>query len=356
VKPKAVDLFSGCGGLTLGLKQAGFRVIAAVESDDLAVETYRANHRRVKVWHNDIRELPVTLVMRHHNLKKGQLDLLAGCPPCQGFSTITKLNGRKRTSIEQNRLVDHFIRYVRQLQPRTVMIENVPGLKRSQKFRMLRKALNKLGYHCNHAVLNAADFNVPQRRRRFMLVAARGKKIAFDPPSTTPRTVRDAFQRLSLCVKNDPVHQLTERRSARIKKLISDIPRNGGSRRSLGEKRQLDCHRQCDGFKDIYGRMSWDKVAPTITGGCCNPSKGRFLHPMLDRTITLREAALLQTFPPDYFFSLRGGKFSAAQMIGNALPPEFIRRHAGQVRKAIAKHQGTTAEHARRRISKKTSR
>src|ERR1043166_406724 len=179
LKPKAIDLFSGCGGLTLGLKQAGFRVIAAIENDDLAVETYRANHRRVKTWPKDIRKLPVTFVMQHHRLKRGQLDLLAGCPPCQGFSTITKLNGKKRTSIEQNKLVDHFARYVRQLLPRAVMIENVPGLKRSRKFRELRRALNKLGYHCNHAVLNAADFNVPQRRRRFILVAARGKQIPF---------------------------------------------------------------------------------------------------------------------------------------------------------------------------------
>jgi DNA (cytosine-5)-methyltransferase 1 len=337
VKPKAIDLFSGCGGLTLGLKQAGFRVIAAIENDDLAVETYRANHHRVKVWPKDIRKLPVAFIMQHHGLKKGQLDLLAGCPPCQGFSTITKLNGRKRKSIEQNKLVDHFVRYVRQLLPRAVMIENVPGLKRSRKFRELRKALRKLGYHCNHAVLNAADFNVPQRRRRFILVAAREKEIPFAATSANKPTVRNAFNNLQFRPKNDGLHKLRERHSARIQKLINDIPRDGGSRRSLGTRRQLNCHRQCDGFKDIYGRMAWDRVAPTITGGCCNPSKGRFLHPTRNRTITLREAALLQTFPPDYSFSLREGKFSAAQMIGNALPPEFIRRHAREIRKVISK-------------------
>jgi DNA (cytosine-5)-methyltransferase 1 len=328
VKPKAIDLFSGCGGLTLGLRQAGFRVIAAIENDDLAVETYRANHRRVKVWLKDIRELPVASVMRHHGLKKGQLDLLAGCPPCQGFSRITKLNGKKRTSIEQNKLVDHFVRYVRQLLPRAVMIENVPGLKRSRKFRELRRSLNKLGYRCNHAVLNAADFNVPQRRRRFILVGARGREISFGQTSENKPTVRDALNNLKFRPKNDRLHKLQECRSAKIQKLIKDIPKNGGSRRSLGTRRQLKCHRECNGFKDIYGRMAWDRVAPTITGGCCNPSKGRFLHPTRNRTITLREAALLQTFPPDYFFSLRRGKFCAAQMIGNALPPEFIRRQA----------------------------
>jgi len=96
----------------------------------------------------------------------------------------------------------------------------------------------------------------------------------------------------------------------------------------IGATMQLDCHKKCDGFRDVYGRMSWNDVAPTITGGCVNPSKGRFLHPEYDRAITLREAALLQTFPKDYFFSLKRGKMSAAELIGNALPPEFIRRHA----------------------------
>jgi DNA (cytosine-5)-methyltransferase 1 len=106
----------------------------------------------------------------------------------------------------------------------------------------------------------------------------------------------------------------------------------------LGRQRQLKCHRKCDGFKDVYGRMAWDEVSPTMTGGCVNPSKGRFLHPTKDRAITLREAALLQAFPPSYFFSLRRGKFPAAQMIGNALPPEFIRRHALRVLNTIRKH------------------
>lgn len=119
--------------------------------------------------------------------------------------------------------------------------------------------------------------------------------------------------------------------------MIRDIPKDGGSRTDLPRDRQLDCHKDCDGFRDIYGRMAWDKVAPTITGGCFNPSKGRFLHPEQNRAITLREAALLQTFPRRYHFDLSSGKEAAALMIGNALPPEFIRRQANQVRKAIAR-------------------
>jgi DNA (cytosine-5)-methyltransferase 1 len=117
--------------------------------------------------------------------------------------------------------------------------------------------------------------------------------------------------------------------------MIESIPKNGGSRRDLGPDNQLPCHERCIGFHDVYGRMSWDDVAPTITTGCVNPSKGRFLHPEENRAITLREAALLQGFPADYWFSLRRGKFQAAGLIGNALPPEFVRRHALQIRRFV---------------------
>jgi DNA (cytosine-5)-methyltransferase 1 len=116
---------------------------------------------------------------------------------------------------------------------------------------------------------------------------------------------------------------------------IKRIPKDGGSRTDLGKEHQLKCHQNNDGFKDVYGRMAWDKPSPTITGGCFNPSKGRFLHPEEDRAISMREAALLQSFPSDYTFSLSRGKIAVAQMIGNALPPEFIRRHAQALLKSL---------------------
>jgi DNA (cytosine-5)-methyltransferase 1 len=244
---------------------------------------------------------------------------------------MTSLNGKNRMRGVQNQLVYDFLRYTRRLLPRAVMLENVPGLLRSSKFRDIRRDLRKLGYKCRYDVLDAADYGVPQRRRRFILVATRKKKVSFATETATRTTVRQAFGQLEDRQKGDPLHKTTEHRSIRIQKLIRAIPHDGGSRRDLGAARQLSCHRRLDGFKDVYGRMAWNSVAPTITGGCCNPSKGRFLHPTRNRTVTLREAALLQTFPPNYFFSLRRGKFCAAQMIGNALPPEFIRRHALEI-------------------------
>lgn len=337
--PRALDLFSGCGGLTLGLKRAGFRVVGAIEIDALAAETYRGNHGDVALWCDDIRNLSASAILRSLGLRRGDLDLLAGCPPCQGFSRMKTLNGRHRMRDPRNDLVLDFLRFVRVLRPKAVMLENVPGLARNRRARVLAQALRSMGYNVTHDVLDAADYGVPQRRRRFILLAGRrGGEIPFASKARRTITVREAFARISRRrAKNDPLHNLPERRQPHVQDFIRLIPRDGGSRHDLGTRRQLACHVRCDGFRDVYGRMAWDSVSPTITSGCCNPSKGRFLHPAKNRAITLREAALLQSFPVHYEFSLRRGKYPAAEMIGNALPPEFIRRHALQVHRFLAR-------------------
>ncbi len=337
LKPIAIDLFSGCGGMTLGLRQAGFKVIGAIDIDSLSVETYRRNHTGVKVWETDIRNLSASEVKKTLGIRKGELDLLAGCPPCQAFSAMRTMNGGRHVrDPEQKDLVFEFLRFVRELKPKTMMMENVPGLARDNRMRELIRELKLLRYKCNYAVLNAADYGVPQRRKRVILLASLTGKIEFAPCNSNQPTVRDAIADLDPAGKSgDPLHDLSEIRSEKIKQLIKKIPRNGGSRTALGKRQQLRCHKDFGGFKDVYGRMWWDDVAPTITGGCVNPSKGRFLHPKHNRAITLREAALLQTFPSDYFFSLKRGKYTAASLIGNALPPEFIRRHTAEVIKHL---------------------
>ncbi len=336
-RASAIDLFCGCGGLTVGLKQAGFGVIGAVEIDPLAAGAYRMNHRRTVVWETDIQELDVANVKRLLDLREGDLDLLAGCPPCEGFSSLRTLNGSRVTGDPRNDLVFEFLRFAKGLRPKAIMIENVPGLAGDWRMNSLRRGLSRMGYICNLGVLDAADYGVPQRRRRLLLLGSRGVAIAFPEPARTRRTVRDAIGSLPRCgTSGDPLHDLRESRSARIVKMIAKIPADGGSRVQIGEKYRLECHRRCDGFSDVYGRMAWDKVAPTITGGCVNPSKGRFLHPSEHRAITLREAALLQTFPIDYRFPLKAGKYAVAALIGNALPPEFIRHHALEVRQHLA--------------------
>lgn len=331
-KLTAIDLFAGCGGLTEGLKQAGFRVVGAVEIDELAAESYRMNHPCVALKNEDIRTIKVAALREEIGLKKGELDLLAGCPPCQGFSNLRTLNGKRDVRDRRNSLTDEFLRFVRGFAPRAVMLENVPGLAERRRFRDFAATLRELGYVLNWAILDAARYGVPQRRRRLILFGSKRTKIDFAPCGEVEATVRGAIDGLQMPGRtNDPLHCIIGKRSERIVELIKLIPKDGGSRGDLPRNRWLECHKKCNGFKDVYGRMRWDSVAPTITGGCLNPSKGRFLHPIQDRPITAREAALLQSFPPDYKFSTRQGIYAVAAMIGNALPPEFIRRQALQV-------------------------
>ena len=325
----AVDLFSGCGGLTLGLKQAGFKVIGAVEKDLLSAETYKKNHPKTTVWQTDIEDIKPIDVLRTLKLRKGALDMLAGCPPCQGFSTLVTKNGKRRIDDPRNKLIYDFLRFVEGLAPKTIMMENVPDLAKTMRFKRFCKRLRDIGYRVEYRILNVADYGVPQRRRRLVLLGGRFGPVPFPEHDATRRTVRNALSIINhRHLPYDPLNDATDNRTPHVKKLIKKIPKNGGSRTDLSKKSQLRCHKSFDGFRDVYGRMAWDDVAPTITSGCINPSKGRFLHPTKNRTITLREAALLQSLPISYHISLRRGKYAAAAMIGNALPPEFARRHA----------------------------
>lgn len=328
-KPRAVDLFSGAGGLSEGLRQAGFKVLGAIEVDPLACATYRLNHHGVRVWESDIRRLTGTAILRDLKLEKGELDLLAACPPCQGFSTMRTKNGSRRNRDPRNDLIFDVLRMIRSIRPKMVMLENVPGLAANKRYVVFRKALKALGYSVTSKILNTVDFAVPQRRRRLVLLASRVGEPRFAPDAIRYRTVRQSIARLTPPNRSrDPLHNYSCRRSVKVARRIRKIPRDGGSRKALGKRNQLACHKRVDGFKDVYGRMMWDHPAPTITGGCINPSKGRFLHPHANRAITLREAALLQTFPRSYRFNLSDGRYPVAALIGNALPPEFIKRHA----------------------------
>lgn len=350
---QAVDLFCGAGGLTVGLTQAGFTVIGAVEIDELACDTYADNHPGVRLWRKDIREVTGAEMLMALGLRAGQLDLLAGCPPCQGFSTMRTLNGRRDVTEPRNDLIREYGRLVSELHPRAVLMENVPGLASDERFTELVDLLQNLGYDARgrHRVLNAADYGVPQNRRRLVLVAVRGTAAsAAEPPAGPKRTVRDTIAGLPAPGgSGDPLHDVPERRSARVADLIRRVPKDGGSRKDL--QTQLECHVDFDGFKDVYGRMRWDRPAPTITGGCHNPSKGRFLHPEQDRAITLREAALLQGFPPGYSFRLDRGKLAAALMIGNALPPAFVSAHAAPLAVQLAAVPPTSVDAGERRTA-----
>lgn len=341
-KPMAIDLFSGCGGLSVGLKRAGYAVVAACEIDLKARNTYSLNHPDVKLYSGDIRELSAARILSDLKLRAGQIDLLAGCPPCQGFSRMRTRNQGASVKDARNDLVSEFLRFVRVLRPKTLMLENVPALISDRRFRQICTELTRLRYEFVAEVLDAADYLVPQRRKRMILLASRIHKPSLAARSNKKVTVRDAIGKIeNPSGSKDRIHSLGERRTDRVKRLISLVPKNGGSRSDLPKEFVLKCHKSFSGFSDVYGRMSWDDVSPTITSGCTNPSKGRFLHPAKNRTITLREASLLQGFPKTYKFDPLHGKEAIALMIGNALPPPFITAHAKELKKALLPRQKT---------------
>lgn len=332
----AIDLFCGCGGLTVGLKRAGFKVIGAVDNDPIAVATYRSNHRDVKIWKKDITKLKIDAVKRRLKLRKGDLDLVAGCPPCQGFTSLRTLNGSKEVEDPRNDLVLEFQRFVKHLRPKAVMMENVPELAEDKRFADFKAYLKRLGYVGQYRILDAGNYGVPQRRERLIYIASLGEKVHFARRSKRLKTVRDAIAGLPMAGESgDPLHDIIEHRTPEVMNKIRRIPHDGGSRTDLPEEDQLPCHIRCSGFKDVYGRMAWDKQAPTITSGCFNPSKGRFLHPEEDRAITMREAALLQGLPRKYKFRGTKSKSTIALMIGNVLPPPFTAAHARMIRKVL---------------------
>ena len=338
IRRTAIDLFAGCGGVTIGLKRAGFRVLAAVENDPAAVRVYSDNHHNVALF-GDIRELSATTLKRRLGLGKGDLDLLAGCPPCQGFSRMTTRNGCWQINDPRNGLIDEFKRLVDGLLPKAIMLENVPGLVSERRFAQFCRALQTQGYAVGFEIVDAADHAVPQRRRRLILLASRYGRILFPKRAEKLITVRDAIGALPKPGNSgDEAHDIPECRSNAVQRLIRLIPKNGGSRTDLSDNEQLRCHREFDGFKDVYGRMRWDDVAPTITSGCFNPSKGRFLHPTQNRCVTIREAAILQSFPRKYRLRTSLGKSALALLIGNALPPELAKRHAAAIRRHLDGH------------------
>lgn len=333
----AIDLFCGAGGLTQGLKEAGFHVIGAVEKEPVVAETYKLNHSGVHLWNTDIQHLKAKEIINALGIQKGQLDLLAGCPPCQGFSSMRTKNGSSSVEDERNDLVFEMVRLVEELMPKAIMMENVPGLAKDPRMEKVLVRLKSLGYHVDDETVQVHDiskYGVPQRRKRMILMTGLKKKIPFAQPDKEVKHVRHILENMPTPgTGNDPLHDYPVNRSEKTQTMISLVPKDGGSRSDLPKQYWLPCHlRYPKGFKDVYGRMKWDSVSPTITGGCINPSKGRFLHPEENRAITLREALLLQTFPKNYKFPTNIARDRIALMIGNALPPHYIKKHAEEIK------------------------
>ena len=358
MKTTAVDLFSGGGGLTLGMMRAGFDVVAAVEVDKSACATYEANHQDVSALQADIRTLDQQDVVGRVDGRK--IDLLAGCPPCQGF---TSLSARYKRDDPRNQLVLELARLAEELRPRAIMLENVPGLAGTQIYRELWRRLHAGGYHLSDQVLQVADYGVPQSRRRLVLLGGHGFEIAMPQPTHSRkagsgtahwRTVRDAIghmpgnpptlvdARSNGGVQGANWHVVRSLSRANVARIRAAQP--GRTWPHLPEQLRPKCHRgDYTGYTNVYGRMEWDRPSPTITGGCTTLSKGRFGHPEEDRTISVREAALLQTFPEDYVFDTPYMEH-VCNIIGNALPCDFAEVVARQCYEALDRCHGGSVE------------
>jgi len=322
----AIDLFCGCGGVTEGLKQAGYTVVAAVDNDPICCETYRLNHPEVHLVEKDIHRTSARSLKMI--LDRRKLDLLVVCAPCQPFSSLNKSDRPD----DRVWLILQSIRFAKALRPEFVLFENVPGLtKNNSVLGTLRIEFAKMGYRLSEPKqVDAADYQVPQRRVRCVIIASKKDDISLPKPITPAGkriTVRDTIEHLPKAADagnpTDSLHVCRHHSSTTIKRL-QHISHDGGSRNELPNELVLPCHKRLDEagnmahYCDVYGRMRWDDVAPTLTTGCTDVTKGRYAHPCYDRAITLREAALLQTFPMSYRFYGNSGQI--ARQIGNAVP------------------------------------
>ena len=338
-KLKVVDLFAGAGGVSLAAVQAGCKIVFAVEFDKYAAETYRKNigtetrSEKVVVYNDDITSISAIALTRQH-FPGGDCDLLLGGPPCQGFSTH-RIND-SGVGDHRNALIHEYFSFVRSLKPKAFLMENVPGMlwprHKSYLDEFYREALGS-GYTVYQPQkLDARNYGVPQRRQRVFILGIRNdiSSEGFDWPPKPTHSAPELAAATGLkpwvsCetafadLPADDVNDVHMNHGPDLVAAFARTPANGGSRKDSG--RLLNCHVDHDGHKDVYGRIDPRKPAPTMTTACINPSKGRFVHPVLNHGITARQAARIQTFPDDYTFS--GGLIAAGKQIGNAVPVVF---------------------------------
>lgn len=336
----AVDAFAGAGGFSLGLRQAGWNVVAAFDNDPVAVATYERNLgsdiRLLDADQDDAQALVNAL-----GLDGAGIDLLVGGPPCQGFS----LQRRGDRTDARNALVLRFVDLIVEMQPASFVMENVPAVTstRGQHLvRALAETTSEIGYRTHIATLDAADYGVAQRRRRTFFVGIYGDGD-FEWPTPTahgsPRTVAEALEGLpSPPLDGTPHpdvanHYREARLSALNRERIRHVP-PGGGRAHLPSHLQLACHQSGHRHLDTYGRLAWDEPAVTITARFDSFTRGKFGHPEEDRSITLREGARLQGFPDDFVFD--GTREDGARLIGNAVPPPVAQELGAQIMRTLA--------------------
>lgn len=333
---RAVDFFCGAGGMTYGLRQAGIEVIAGVDIDPECKETYEVNNPGAKFIKRNIKYLTPKILIEKIEISRDDDNLVfIGCSPCQYWSIIKT---DKTKAKESKNLLKDFQRFVRYFNPGFVVIENVPGIVRSES--PLQKFIDfliKKGYLITKKIINVSDYGVPQSRRRFLLLASRVSKVSF-PEAITDKTKltvkhfigdKTIFPAISAGHSDNTDFRHTAAGMGEVNlKRMQLTAKDGGTRTGWQDTDlQIAVYKKNDGdkafgFRDTYGRMYWDRPASTITTKFFNISCGRFGHPEEDRAISLREGAAIQTFPNDYVFKTKSIT-STARLIGNAVPPKL---------------------------------
>lgn len=344
---KAVDFFCGGGGMTCGLRQAGINVIAGVDLDSSCQDTYEYNNSGSRFIHANIKTLSLDFFEKNFNVKRNDDNLIfVGCSPCQYYSLI---NTSKQKSLASKDLLMDFKRFIQYYNPGYVLVENVPGIV-TNKDSVLPDFLNFL--YNNHyrygeyKVIDMSYYGVPQTRKRFSLIFSRHDSCCTLPQPDQKRAILGDY----IGIKNgffpipagfhDPsdFNHTVAKLSPICLKRLEKTPHDGGTRQAWKDdlELQLKCFVGKDtSFRDTFGRMWWNKPAPTITTKFYSISNGRFAHPNENRAISIREGATIQTFPKDYIFKTKN-IITAARLIGNAVPPEYARRLGA----LIVKNQG----------------
>lgn len=384
-KPSCIDLFSGAGGLSCGLEQAGFDIKMGVEYIPTFAETFKLNHAKAKTCVGDIRQVDGEKIMDEIGFRKGELDLLAGGPPCQGFS----INAPIRSLADQrNHLFEEYMRLAEIWKPKTILIENVPGMQSLGKGTVVKAILSELkrmGYKTTHRILFAAHYGVPQIRYRTVFLASRtGKQIDIPYPTHNAKSVANFTGGRELTIKTEGLLAHGLRKHTSVWEALSDLPatpaklgdaadyssepKNEYQKTLRGGQKKVDNH-HCSGlakinfermkhipqggsWRDIpfdllpkglkkakrtdhtkrYGRLHPEGMCSTVLTKC-DPHWGSFFHPYQNRIITIREAARIQSFPDRFVFL--GSMTDQYEQVGNAVPPLMAKAIGGEIMKAL---------------------
>lgn len=333
----AIDLFCGVGGLTYGIQQAGIKVSAGIDIDSSCKFAYEKNNNTIFV-NKSIKDIKKVDLEKFY--PKNDIKILIGCAPCQPFSNYQKDKAMKIKHKDWD-LLNDFLRLVLECKPDIISMENVPTLLKQEIFVNFVKTLRKNNYFVTYEIHDAQNYGVPQRRNRLVLLASKFGEIEFLNIKVPRKTVEEAIGKLPKIeagefYQKDLIHRSSKLNKLNLQRIAFSIP--GKTWETWPKELLPECYKRKSGstYKSVYGRMSWDEVAPTLTTQFYNYGTGRYGHPEQNRAISLREGAILQSFPKDYIFTENNNfKFTEiARHIGNAVPPKL----AEYIGKTIINH------------------